>query len=93
MQETIDADMPTRLRPSCDVPGRGQAFAPRRLVQVASALNERGATGIVQSICQSDFTPAFYAITRAIAGALTHVPAETTAVAASCTEGWNSPPR
>ena len=66
MQEQIDPAMPTRLTPSCNVPGRGVAFAPRRIVTVARDLSARGATGIVQSICQEDFKPAFNALIVAI---------------------------
>jgi hypothetical protein len=70
MLEMVDPAMPTRLAPSCDVPGRGQAFPPRRIVEVAKRLNDQGAAGIVQSICQSDFTPALDAIIDKIADVL-----------------------
>jgi hypothetical protein len=58
MQEEIDPAMPNRLTPSCDVPGRGFAFAPRRMVEVARGLDAAGATATVQSICLSDLTSA-----------------------------------
>jgi hypothetical protein len=48
MQEMIDPGDPTRLRPSCDVVGRGEAYPPRRLVRVAASLGQGRAT--VQSI-------------------------------------------
>jgi hypothetical protein len=70
MMEMIDPDMPTRLRPSCNVAGRGFAFPPRRLVEVARQLDSAGAAGIVQSICQSDFSPAIAAIIDKIADVL-----------------------
>jgi hypothetical protein len=62
MQEMVDPDMPTRLRPSCEIPGRGEAYPPRRFVELARDLDARGAGGIIQSICQADFTPAIDAI-------------------------------
>ncbi|HEX2678171.1 MAG TPA: hypothetical protein VHM19_16065 [Polyangiales bacterium] len=61
MQEVPDPARPMgqgRLMPSCDTP-TGVAFPPRRLVKVAQAMGENG---IVQSICQSDFSPALDAI-------------------------------
>jgi hypothetical protein len=70
MQERIDPTMMTRLAPSCNVEGLGVAFPPRRLVQVAQQLDQRGSNGIVQSICQSDFTPALDAIIAKIADVL-----------------------
>jgi hypothetical protein len=62
MAEMLDPAMPARLRPSCNVPGRGIAFPPRRLVEAARGLDARGASGIVESICQADFTPALDAL-------------------------------
>jgi len=56
--ERIDPDMPTRLRPSCNVPGRGFAFPPRRLIEVARGVRARGGRALNQSICQEDFSPA-----------------------------------
>ncbi len=70
MIEQIDPDMMTRIRPSCNVAGRGLAFPPRRLVEVAKGLHESGAAGIVQSICQPDYTSTFDAIIDEIADAL-----------------------
>lgn len=70
MVERIDPEMPTRLVPSCSVPGRGLAFAPRRLVRVAAGLGEGRST--VQSICQADFTPAVTPIVRMIARRACH---------------------
>jgi hypothetical protein len=58
MREEIDPSMPTRLRPSCSVPGRGLTFPPRRMVETARALDARGASGIDESICQADLGPA-----------------------------------
>jgi hypothetical protein len=62
MQERFDPDMPGRLTPSCDVTGRGLAFPPRRLVQVAQGLGPERAS--VQSICQEDFSEAARALAR-----------------------------
>jgi len=55
MIEQIDPAMPTRLTPSCNRPGGGLAFPPRRMVEVARQLEAQGATGVVGSICQDDF--------------------------------------
>lgn len=64
MQETVDTTvMMTRLRPACNVPGRGIAFPARRLVSVARAF---GSQATVQSICQDDFGPAIDAIATRI---------------------------
>lgn len=62
MTERVDPTMPNRLEPSCNVPGRGVAFPPRRLVSVAHGLG-RGRSS-VQSICQEDFAPAAAAFAR-----------------------------
>ena len=55
MAEHVDAAMPTRLATSCSSAG-GVAFPPRRIVRVAEELSDRGATGVLGSICQSDYT-------------------------------------
>lgn len=70
MTENIDPTMPTRLEPSCNIPGRGLAFPPRRITTVAQLLERAGAAGIVQSICQDDFTGALNAIIKKIADVL-----------------------
>ena len=64
MTETPDPIMPNRLVPSCNVPERGVAFPPRRIVEVAESF---GANGVVQSICQEDFTPVVDAILQRVA--------------------------
>ena len=78
MQEALvpssDGRMPATLRPSCGDPsalgqqagvaGQGKAYPPIRIVNVAQGFGENG---IVQSICQSDFTPAMQAIIDLIA--------------------------
>ncbi|MFK7989928.1 MAG: MopE-related protein [Sandaracinaceae bacterium] len=58
MIERIDPAMPTRVIPSCNVVGRGQAFPPRRIVRVAQELSDRGATSILDSICQDNYAAA-----------------------------------
>ncbi len=63
MMEMIDPDNPTRLRPSCNVPGRGFAFPPRRLVELARSFPEQS---VVASICQSDWTDAIRTIGRTV---------------------------
>ena len=70
MTERLDPDVMTRLAPSCNMTGRGLAFPPRRLVEVAQELDAAGAAGIVQSICSEDFTPAIDAIIEKIADVL-----------------------
>lgn len=54
MVETLDPDNPSQLTPSCNVPGRGVAYPPVRLVTMARDLQARGATSFVQSICRAD---------------------------------------
>ncbi|MCC7535170.1 MAG: hypothetical protein IT379_03105 [Deltaproteobacteria bacterium] len=72
MQEAIDPAEPTRLRTSCNVPGLGIAFPPRRIVRVAQELERRTAgpdgrgNTTVQSICQADLRPALRVIARKI---------------------------
>ncbi|NOY92836.1 MAG: hypothetical protein GXP55_16750 [Deltaproteobacteria bacterium] len=56
MQQAPDPSMPSRLTPSCSVPGRGIAFPPVRLVQTARSLRRAGASAYVGSICQADFS-------------------------------------
>jgi hypothetical protein len=65
MVETLDPTIGLgRVTPSCDVPGRGLAFPPRRMVEVAQGF---GANGVVQSICQDAFDGAFDAVIARIA--------------------------
>lgn len=60
----------TQLVPSCDIPGRGRAFPPRRMIQLAADLENAGANGVVQSICQEDYSGALDAIISKIADVL-----------------------
>ena len=69
MQESIDPAIPTRLRPSCNVPGRGLAFPPRRIVSVAEALDRAGANVMLQSICQESFSGPIDALIDDVAAA------------------------
>ncbi|MBZ0121967.1 MAG: hypothetical protein K8H88_33545 [Sandaracinaceae bacterium] len=64
MTEALDPTMPNRLVPSCDVPGRGIAFPPRRILETAQGF---GAQAVVGSICQEDFTPLMDAILTRVA--------------------------
>ncbi len=73
MTEEVDPAMPTRLRPSCDVAGRGLAFPPRRIVETAEAIDAAGGTGVLASICDEDFTPAVDAILTKVAERLSGV--------------------
>lgn len=74
MVEQVRTDGPMaghQLRPSCTAPaGRGEAFPPRRIVEVARGL---APNSVVQSICQSDYGPALDAIIGKIADALSRV--------------------
>lgn len=70
MAEVIDPEAMTRLTPSCNVEGRGIAFPPRRSVELARDITARGGAGVVQSICQSDFTPAIQAILEHVSARL-----------------------
>jgi len=70
MQEMVDPTMPTRLRPSCNRPGTGVAFPPRRIVQVAQGLTAAGANAIVQTICQDSYANAIQAVINKIADVL-----------------------
>ena len=56
MQEMVDPADPNRLRPSCNVPMRGLAFPPRRMVTLARDLEAAGASATVGSICQADYS-------------------------------------
>jgi len=55
MIQAPDPTMPSRLTPSCDVPGRGMAFPPTRIVEAAQGMRSAGAGAYVGSICQADF--------------------------------------
>ncbi|MBI2896582.1 MAG: hypothetical protein HYY06_23690 [Deltaproteobacteria bacterium] len=69
MQEVIDespAGQGERLTPSCDVPGLGQAFPPRRIVELVRGVRREGASGTVQSICDADLSPAMREIARVV---------------------------
>jgi hypothetical protein len=59
-----------RLQTSCNVPMRGIAFPPRRIVEVARGFGENG---IIQSICQESYAGALDAIIAKIADALGNV--------------------
>jgi hypothetical protein len=69
MVETVDFSPEgggNRLVPSCDVPGLGVAFPPRRIVEWIQGIDDVGNNGVVQSICQADWTDTVRAITRLI---------------------------
>ena len=70
MQEIPDPAMPTRLRPSCNRPGTGLAFPPRRIVSVARNLAAAGATSYAASICLDDLSSAAATIANKILGAI-----------------------
>lgn len=64
MQERIDPEHPTRLRPACDVVGTGFAQPSRRIVSLASAL---GDNAVVQSVCDDSFVSALSGVTSRLA--------------------------
>ncbi len=69
MIETVDYSPEgggNRLVPSCDVPGLGVAFPPRRIVETIRDVDAVANNGIVQSICQADWSDSMRAITRVI---------------------------
>lgn len=55
MEERPNPENPTQLTPSCNVAGRGLAFPPRRLVEVAQDASEAGIQVGLRSICE-DFS-------------------------------------
>lgn len=71
MAEREDPDNVGQLVPSCDVPGRGKSYPPRRFVRLAGELDARGAGAVVQSICQEDLGGVIDAIIDRIGAALT----------------------
>lgn len=63
MVESIDTSSPTRrMTPSCNVPDRGIAFPPRRIVETGRDLEALGVATVAQSICQADYTSAVSAM-------------------------------
>jgi hypothetical protein len=73
MVERIDPVLHNRLLPSCTSPGgRGVAYPPRRIVQVAQGLESLGAQTTVQSICSTSYSDAMDAIIMRISTALGH---------------------
>lgn len=64
LEETIDPTEPNRLLPSCDVPDRGVAYPPIRILQVAEGLEGRGASVGLGSICQESLRNAFDVLIR-----------------------------
>lgn len=72
MIETPDPSTtpPTRLLSSCRTADGGEAFPPRRIVEVARGLSARGARTTIQSICAADFRAAFTRIVELVSDAL-----------------------
>lgn len=74
-QETTTAFGPA-LVPSCTADdGSGSAAPPKRIVNVAKALNseEKGSSAVVQSICLNDFRPALRVIADKIGDVLSNI--------------------
>jgi len=70
MQEQVNPAMTNQLLPACSVPGRGVAYPARRMTELAQLLNSAGASSTIQSICSSDFGPAFDEIINIVSMAL-----------------------
>lgn len=70
MVERTEPSMPNRLVSSCSVPGRGDAYPPRRIVRTAQEIDARGATAIVGSICQADRSDSMDAVLARITARL-----------------------
>ncbi|MEM1418476.1 MAG: hypothetical protein AAGH15_26515, partial [Myxococcota bacterium] len=70
MQERVDRESSGRLVASCDNPGRGLAFPPRRIVGLARALDARGAEATVQSLCARSFSTAIADVALRLAATL-----------------------
>ncbi len=71
MTERVNPAMTNQLLPACVSPGgRGVAYPAIRMTQLAQLLNASGATTTVQSICNTDFGPAFDVIIDALARSL-----------------------
>ena len=70
MQETVHPMDSTQLTPSCQITGRGKAFPPRRMLQVAAELDRGGARGVVGSLCQASFATAIEGIITVTGSAL-----------------------
>jgi hypothetical protein len=54
------------IAPSCDVPEIGVAAPPRRIVEFVRQVHAFGAGGVVQSICQVDYTGAMQSLARMV---------------------------
>ncbi len=67
LEQRVDTTMGPNIIPSCDAPGMGPAFPPRRLLEVGEALERVGAFTVATSVCTDDFSGAFDAILERIA--------------------------
>lgn len=74
MEERTDPGMPSRLIPSCNVPGRGVAFPPVRIVRLARELERAGAQVGVASVCREVYRDSMTALARRIAAAARGAP-------------------
>ena len=55
-----------RLQSSCQAAGIGSAYPPRRLVELVAGVDAAGGRGLVQSICQRDWSGVMAGISRVI---------------------------
>lgn len=58
------------LTPSCDVPGRGRAMPPRRIVETARELDLLGSRVALGSICQADYSGTLAEVLSEVRGAI-----------------------
>jgi hypothetical protein len=70
MHENLDPTMPLRFVPSCNVPGFGISYPPRRVVEVARELEASGAHGFAGSLCLTDYTEPVSAMLRELGGVI-----------------------
>ena len=59
LEERINPAQPSQLIPSCDLPGRGIAMPPVRILRAAHLLEARGARVALGSICRERYESAF----------------------------------
>lgn len=64
--ERILSDPRMDEKTACDVPGLGLASPSPRIVEAVRAVDRVGNNGLVQSVCQADWTPLARTITRLV---------------------------
>jgi len=69
MAEVVDPEVPDHVTPSCDIGDRGKAYPPRRIVDLVRSLDAAGSPGVVQSICQADWSAVLQTVALLALGA------------------------